>query len=56
VDDFTRSFEENAVTDSSGHVTANVPAAALAQGTGSRWLHVTAGESYPLAEQIVALP
>jgi hypothetical protein len=36
--------------------TANVPASALSQGSGARYLHVTAGQGYPLAERIQALP
>ena len=30
-----------------------IPAAALSQGSGSRWLQVIAGEGYPQAERTV---
>ncbi len=56
VDDFTRVFDENSLTDATGKTTVHIPSTALQAGSGARWLHVTAGESYPLAERIVPLP
>ncbi|MBW2529380.1 MAG: M28 family peptidase [Deltaproteobacteria bacterium] len=56
VDDFTRTFDETTVADGDGQVTVNVPATALAAGSGERWLHVTAGDGYPLAERVLPLP
>ena len=54
VDDFTRVYRAQAASDADGHARFLIPAAALAQGRGDRWVHVTAGVSYPLAE--TALP
>ncbi|HEU4538825.1 MAG TPA: M28 family peptidase [Polyangiaceae bacterium] len=56
VDDFTRSFEALLVADAAGVATVRVPAPALAQGQGGRWMHVTAGKTYPLAERLKQLP
>ncbi len=58
VDDFTRSFEQTVTTDANGVATVRVPAAALSagEGKGSRWLHFTTGETYPLAERLERLP
>jgi hypothetical protein len=58
VDDFTRIFDQKVVADAEGKARVIVPQAALAQGGGSRWIHVTAGKDYPLAERIapVATP
>jgi hypothetical protein len=50
VDDFTRAYRTQVTTDDSGQVRVSIPAAALAQGSGDRWVHITAGETYPLAE------
>lgn len=52
VDGFTRSFQATTTSDADGDATVVLPAAALAAGSGDRWLHVTAGETYPLAEAI----
>ncbi|HUS28714.1 MAG TPA: M28 family peptidase [Kofleriaceae bacterium] len=51
-DDFMLDGEVNATTDASGHVTLTIPASTGAK----RFLHVTAGPVYPLAETIIALP
>jgi aminopeptidase YwaD len=56
VDDFTRSFEENIEADAAGVATVHVPPAALTQGSSGRWLHVTAGKTYPLSERLKQLP
>lgn len=56
VDDFTRSFRGTATTDASGTATVTIPASALSAGSGSRWLHVTAGTDYPFVESIAKLP
>ena len=55
VDDFRRVHRIDVRTDASGHATATIPAARLAEGTGRRWLHVTSGPSYPLGEAIVSI-
>jgi hypothetical protein len=55
VDDFTRAYAEQLTSDGAGKATTIIPNGALAQGSGSRWLHVTAGQDYPLAERIVPL-
>lgn len=56
VDDFTRAFRQNVKADGNGNVKVTVPKAALAAGKGERWLHVTAGKTYPLSERLSALP
>ncbi|HEU4410246.1 MAG TPA: M28 family peptidase [Polyangiaceae bacterium] len=56
VDDFTRVFDQNVVADAGGVATVRVPASALAAGEGKRWLHATAGVTYPLSERIRKLP
>jgi hypothetical protein len=56
VDDFTRVFEQAATADASGTATVRVPADALAAGQGGRWMHVTAGRTFPLAERVQPLP
>jgi hypothetical protein len=53
VDDFTLAAEVDAVTDAGGLATVRVTAAS--EGRGHRFLHVTAGERYPLVERIVAV-
>ena len=54
VDDLTRVYRAQAASDASGRARFVIPAAALARGRGDRWVHVTAGATYPLAE--TALP
>lgn len=56
VDDFTRAFRAELITDDTGTAQVAVPETALTAGSGGRWLHVTAGQTYPLAEAIVPLP
>ena len=55
VDDFTRAFDAQLQTDAQGAAQVVVPASALGAGAGGRWLHVTAGADYPLAERILPL-
>jgi hypothetical protein len=55
VDDFTRVYRAQTTTDASGRARATIPASALAQGSGDRWMHITAGQTYPLAETIVPI-
>lgn len=55
VDDFTRAFDVSVPAGADGTAKLTIPAAALAKGKGSRWLHLTAGEP-PLAEEILKLP
>jgi hypothetical protein len=50
VDDFTRVFRAQAAAGADGRAPFVIPATALAQGRGDRWVHVTAGVDYPLAE------
>jgi hypothetical protein len=46
-----------ATTDATGTATFTFPAAlatqGTGQGTGTRWVHVTSGPTYPLCEQLV---
>ena len=53
VDDFTRAFRASGQTDALGRASFVVPASALLSGQGSRFIHVTAGIDYPLAENIM---
>jgi Zn-dependent M28 family amino/carboxypeptidase len=55
-DDFTLTAEVGGTTDANGHVVLTLPATVATAGAGNRFVHVTAGPVYPLAEQIVALP
>jgi len=55
-DDFFQATTVRGTTDASGRVRFEVPAGAVAMGSGDRFVHVTAGPRYPLVEQIVALP
>jgi hypothetical protein len=55
-DDFMLTAEVKGMTDASGHVVLTLPPTAQSAGSGNRFIHVTAGPVYPLAEQIVALP
>lgn len=55
-DDFSLSAAMTATTDGAGMATFVFPASAATMGAGNRFLHVTAGPTYPLVEKIVALP
>lgn len=55
-DDFMPVASVNAVTDANGHVQMLLPSTALTAGSGNRFLHVTAGPTYPLVEKILPLP
>jgi Zn-dependent M28 family amino/carboxypeptidase len=55
-DDFMLGAEIKGMTDASGHVVLQLPGSVLTDGAGKRFVHVTAGPVYPLAEQIIALP
>lgn len=55
-DDFSLASTLEATADAAGVAVFEFPAGAATMGTGSRFLHVSAGPTYPLAEQIVALP
>jgi hypothetical protein len=52
VDDFTRVYRAQAETDQSGATRFTIPADTLALGDGDRWVHVTAGVTYPLSETV----
>ena len=51
-DDFMADGAVEATTDASGHATVTLPPSAGA----NRFVHVTAGPTYPLVEKILALP
>lgn len=60
-DDFFAGAPITVTTDAEGRARATIGAAELASPeaatcTGRRWLHVTAGEAFPLVEKVVALP
>lgn len=55
-DDFSLSSTLDATANAAGVATFQFPAGAANRGSGSRFLHVTAGPTYPLTEQILALP
>jgi aminopeptidase YwaD len=55
VDDFTRVFRANLRADVVGGASLTIPREALYRGASGRYLHVTAGESWPLVERILPL-
>jgi hypothetical protein len=55
VDDFTRAFRADALADASGVARVTIPSDALERGGGGKYVHVTAGESWPLVERILPL-
>jgi aminopeptidase YwaD len=55
VDDFTRAFRASLRADATGAASVTIPRAALQRGSGRRYVHVTAGESWPMAEHILPL-
>jgi aminopeptidase YwaD len=55
VDDFTRAFKADTLSDASGRATVTIPADRLTRGSRSRWVHATAGLKYPLSESMIAL-
>jgi hypothetical protein len=55
VDDFTRAFRADVRADASGVARVTVPGDALQRGGGGKYVHVTAGESWPLVERILPL-
>ncbi len=55
-DDFSLADTLNATTDASGIARFAFPNGMTTMGTGSRFLHVSAGPTYPLVERIIALP
>ncbi len=56
VDDFTDAGSTMATTDATGHAQLTFGAGQAQAGSGSRFVHVTAGMDYPLCERITALP
>jgi hypothetical protein len=54
-DDFHLSGETTGTTNDAGQVTLHLPADVTTMGSGKRYLHVTAGPTYPLVEQILEL-
>lgn len=55
-DDFSLGATQNAMTDATGTARFTFPASVVTMGAGSRFLHVSAGPTYPLVERIIALP
>jgi Iap family predicted aminopeptidase len=55
VDDFFPAASQDVMTDSTGVATFSFSAAAQAMGSGNRYVHVSAGPTYPLVEQILPL-
>ena len=55
-DDFSLAGTQTVTTDASGTARFTFPASTTTMGAGSRFLHVSAGPTYPLVEQIIALP
>jgi aminopeptidase YwaD len=55
VDDFTRVFHASLLTDAGGAAFLTIPREALHRGTSGRYLHITAGETWPLVERILPL-
>jgi len=55
VDDFTRAFRADVRADASGVARVTIPRDALERGGGGKYVHVTAGESWPLVERILPL-
>lgn len=56
VDDFTRVFRASLRADETGAASLLLPCEALRRGGPGRYLHVTAGESWPLVERVLPLP
>lgn len=55
VDDFSFAGRTTTTTGADGTATLVIPAEQADSGAGDRYLHVTAGEEYPLVETIVVL-
>jgi Zn-dependent M28 family amino/carboxypeptidase len=55
-DDFFQAATVSVKTDANGHAVFQLPPATITMGSGQRFLHVTAGPTYPLVEKILALP
>jgi hypothetical protein len=56
VDDFFGVATQSGVSDAQGHASLQFAAADINQGSGGRFVHITAGPTYPLVEKIIALP
>jgi len=56
VDDFAHATTVTAMTDANGRARFELPASEVTRGSGNRFVHVTAGPTYPLVEKILALP
>ncbi len=55
-DDFFQAGETAKLTDATGKVTLEFPAAQADMGAGRRFVHITSGPSWPLVEGIAKLP
>ncbi|HYS10814.1 MAG TPA: M28 family peptidase [Myxococcales bacterium] len=55
VDDFTRAFHAALSAGEQGEASILIPAEALRRGCGGRYVHVTAGDRWPMAEGILSL-
>jgi Zn-dependent M28 family amino/carboxypeptidase len=56
VDDFFAAATSHVTTDAAGHASISFTAAAASMGAGNRFVHVSAGPTFPYVEQILALP
>jgi aminopeptidase YwaD len=55
VDDFFGAGNYTGKTDATGKVRFTIPATAFSEGSGNRYLHVSAGPTYPFVERVIAL-
>ncbi len=55
VDDFFPTGSVHGMTDGAGKMMLTFPADAANAGAGKRFLHITAGPTYPFVEQILAI-
>ncbi len=56
VDDFTRTYRQIVTADGGGSATITIPSDKVARGQGSRWIHATAGVTFPLSEVMIPIP
>ena len=55
VDDFTRVFRTSLLADADGSASTTIPRDAVERGWGGRYVHITAGEAWPLVECILPI-
>jgi hypothetical protein len=56
VDDFFLAAAQHATTDAGGHALLTFDAASVMSGTTHRFIHVSAGPTFPYVEQILPIP